>query len=512
MRMCAAGIAVAVACSAAAAAGHTRDGLARLEEAVAAHPDDPDLRLALVRALDDAGRGAEALAALEALAARWPEHRPDLPLALGIRLYEAGRDSEALRWLERALAGDPASGPARLYRGLALKRSGRLEEAEAEFERAGEATPELRDDSALLRGLLRLELGDERGGEGLLRRAIALDPGGEPAQSARLVLGERARPRPARIELEGVGGVEYDSNVVLDSGTDLPGLGGSREDARFTWAAALTTRPVIRERWRVAAGYRYDQSVHLDLHDYDTRAHTGFVSAGFDAGRRLLLQMDGLVGYAELGGDPYLLRGLLRPGARLALGPRAGALRLYAEGEALDYEEPAPLPSLRRDAWSYGAGLEHAVALPWREGAFAALGAGYRRSDAADGTDLLGFEDAYDHHRVQGTLRLGAPLAFGLASDLCFGFGHERYDHRNVIDFLSGVLGGGSLDPADARRRRDLVADLWIRLARPLTRFAAAELSWRFTDRDSNVSLYAYDRHVVGVALRVQPMQLWEGE
>lgn len=512
MRMCAAGIAVAIACTAPPAAGQAADGLSRLEAAVAAHPDDPDLRLALVRALDEAGREAEALAALERLAARWPEHRPDVALALGIRLYEAGRDAEALSWLERALARDPSSGPARLYLGLALKRSGRLAEAEAAFERAGEATPELRDETALLRGLLRLELGDESGGEGLLRRAIALDPGGEPARSARLVLGERARPGPARLELEAVGGVEYDSNVVLDSGSDLPGLGGRREDARFSWAAALTTRPVIRERWQLAAGYRYDQSVHLDLHDYDTRAHTGFVSSGLDAGRRLLLQLDGLVGYAELGGDPYLLRGLLRPGLRLAVGPRAGALRLYAEGEALDYREHAPLPSLRRDAWSYGAGLEHAVALPWREGAFAALGAGYRRHDAADGTDLLGFEEAYDHHRVQGTLRLAAPLGFGFASDLWLGLGHERYDHRNVIDYLGGVLGGGSLDPAEARHRRDLVADLWIRLTRPLTSFSAAEISWRFSDRDSNVALYAYDRHVVGVALRVQPMQLWEGE
>lgn len=506
-------VTLAIACAAGASAAEPADErLGRLAAAVEAHPDDPDLRFALVRALGEAGRDAEALAALEALAARWPEHRPDLALDLGIRLYEAGRDAEAVAWLERALARDPGSGAARLYLGLALKRSGRPDEAESHFERAAESAPELGDEVALLRGLLRLERGDEAGGERLLQRAIALEPRGEAARSARLVLGERALPTPPRIEIEAVGAVEYDSNVVLDSGADLPGLGGDREDARFTWGTMLTTRPVIAERWQLATGYRYDQSLHLDLHEYDTRSHAGFLSAELEAGRRVGLRLDGLVGYAELGGDPYLLGGVLRPGLLLAIGRRAGVLRLYAEGEALAYDERAPLPSLRRDGWNWGGGLEHALSLPWREGAFAALGAGYRRAEVDDGTDLLGFRSAYDHHRVQGSLRLGAPLGWRLDSDLFFAYGHERYDHRNVIDFLEGALGGGSLDPADAHRRRDLVAELWIRLARPLTRFADAELSWRFTDRHSNVSVYEYDRHIVGLALRLHPLRVLGAE
>ena len=122
------------------------------------------------------------------------------------------------------------------------------------------------------------------------------------------------------------------------------------------------------------------------------------------------------------------------------------------------------------------------------------------------------FESAYDHDRWRGLLRLGLPLAWRLRSDVMFSYGHERYDNRNVIDFLSGAVGGGSLDPNDARRRRDRVTELWIRLVRPVTRFADAELSWRYFDRASNVSLYDYDRHIVGFAVRLHPLRMLERE
>jgi tetratricopeptide (TPR) repeat protein len=463
--------------------------LDRLEQAVAEHPEDPDLRWALARALARADRLEEAVATLAESVRRWPDHRADAELNLGVWLYELERDAEAATHLERALRRDPSSGAANLYLGLAYKHLGRFAEAEAALAAAARSEPELRDDAALLQALMRLDLGDEAGGERLLHRAIALDPEGDPARSARLILGERARPRPPRIELEAVAGVEYDSNVVLDGGTDLPGLTGDREDARFTWGSTLTTRPVISDRWMLTAGYRYDQSAHLDLHDYDTRGHTGFLSAQLGASDRVVLRMDGLIGYAELGRDPYLLSGTLRPNLLLVIGPRAGALRLFGEVESLDYDESVFLPSLERDGWGWGGGLEHAVAIPGWEGAWGTLGASFRRSETEGSSDLLGFDSAYDHDRWRGLLRLGLPLAWRLRSELSFALGHERYDHRNVIDFLTGVLGGGSLDPSDARRRRDLVAELRIRLLRPVTRFADAELSWRYFDRGSNVAL-----------------------
>lgn len=482
-------------------------GLARLEAAAASHPDDPDLAWALARGLRDAGRTADAARALEAFVARWPGLRPDADLVLGGWLLDLDRPADALPFLERAVARAPESGPARLELGLALRREGRLDEARAELERAGHLERELRDDAMLLRALTLLDQGDEAGGRRLLRRTIDLEPEGEPARSARLVLGERARPRGPLFDFEAVGGVEYDSNVVLDGGSDLSTLVGDEADARFTWAAVLTGRPVSDERFDLALGYRYDQAAHLELHDYDTSGHTGFASARFFATPRLGIGLDGLVGFAELASDPYVLTGLVRPSAFVSLGPRAGLLRLYAESEWLDYEDAPPLPSLDRDGIRVGGGIEHALAVPGREGAWLSLGAGWHRTDTDAGRDDLGFAGAYDCDRYRGSARVHVPLAWRASADGAFAFSYERYRHRNVIGFLEGAVGGGSLDPEAADRRRDLVSELEIRLSRPVTRFATAEITYRFLDRTSNVELYDYDRHIAGLAVRIHPFR-----
>ncbi len=494
------------------AAAGSAASLERLQEAAARHPEDPDLHWALAQGLAGAGRTQEAVAVLEASLQRWPDWRPDAALTLGIWLYELERDAEAASWLEQALRDDPSSGAASLYLALAYKRLGRSAEAETALEAAGRSEPELGDEAALLQALMRLESGDEGGGERLLRRAIALDPEGDAARSARRILGERARPRPPRIEIEAVGGLEYDSNVTLDSGTDLPGASPDRADARFTWGSTLTTRPLVGDRWMLTAGYRYDQSAHLELDEYDTLGHTGFLSAQLEVESNLILRLDGRIGYAELDRDPYLLDGLLRPNLLVLLGPRAGVLRFFAEGEMLDYDETVFLSSLDRDASGWGGGLEHAVAIPGWETAWAALETAFQRLDTEARADPLGFQGAYDRDTWRARLRLSLPLRWRLRTDLAYGLAHERYHHRNVIDFLTGVLGGGSLDPNSARRRRDWVHDLWIRLVQPVTRFADAELSWRYFDRASNVALYDYDRHVVGLAVRLHPLRILEGE
>jgi hypothetical protein len=72
---------------------------------------------------------------------------------------------------------------------------------------------------------------------------------------------------------------------------------------------------------------------------------------------------------------------------------------------------------------------------------------------------------------------------------------YEHYDHANVIDFLTDD-GRGDLNPDS---RRDLVTDVAISLVRPISRRMDVELGWRFTHRESNVDLYGYDRHVVGL-------------
>jgi hypothetical protein len=93
-------------------------------------------------------------------------------------------------------------------------------------------------------------------------------------------------------------------------------------------------------------------------------------------------------------------------------------------------------------------------------------------------------------------VRAHVPLVWKLASDAQLAVGYERYDYRNVIDFLTDDGGVGTLSPV---RRRDLVLDGRIALVRPVTRAAQIELAWRRLERISNVDIYSYDRDILGV-------------
>ena len=261
----------------------------------------------------------------------------------------------------------------------------------------------------------------------------------------------------------------------------------------------MTLRPLRGERFGLDLGLRYDQSTHADLSAYDTRRVLGAVGSRYRLGPRLALRLDSWVGWTLLDEEPYLLETALRPSLLVGIGGRAGVLRFDAEGERLDYEERPFIQSLNRDGWSYGGGFEHIVPVPLREGSWVAWTGAYTRRDTEAGTDLLGFDGAYDHDRFGALVRLHVPVAWQLDADARLAFDAERYDNANVIDAVTDN-GVGRPDP---RRRSDDVWNVGLALTRPLGRLTELELSWGFTDRASNVDLYAYDRHIVGLTVRV---------
>jgi len=487
-------LALGLAAAAAAAPG---SDLARLEAAAARHPDDPDLAWALARALAEAGRSRAAEQRVSAFVARWPQQRAEAWLWLGRWRYERGEDAAAVEALEHALSLEP-SATAHLYLGLALRRQGALEPAERQLRRAAELEPELASETLLLSGLGRLREGDAQAGERLLAEAIARDPEGEAARSARLVLEGRVRPEPRRLRLEAWSGVDFDSNVTLESG-DLPGPGSDHEDVRFSWGASARTLQPLGERGALEAGARYDQSAYLELDAYDSQRFLGFLSLHWRVGPRVALRLDGRVDHARLDDAPYLLAEAVRPNLLLGFGERWGVLRLFAEGERLDYHEQPFISSLERGGWRYGGGLEHTGLLPLRPGAWLALGAGYARLDTTARRDLLGFDGAYDHDRWRGSLRSHWPLVWGFEADTSLFLDGELYAHRNVVDALTAG-GVGTTDPC---KRRDLVLNAGLALTRPVNRWVDLQLVYAYTNRDSNVELYAYDRSVGGLSVRV---------
>jgi tetratricopeptide (TPR) repeat protein len=454
------------------------------------------LRWAYAHALADAGRYREAEAELAHYESTLPRRRAEAARHRGQWLYEARAYPEAKQVLARALELDPKSGTAHLYLGLALARTSAPLQAVVQFSLAGELSPALAADAALLGGLTLLESGHEREGMALLERAIEIDPRGDPARYAALVLGERAA-RGDRIRAELYAGFGYDSNVPLVSSLDLSGLPSDLDDGRGVWGALLSGRIYDGERTSIVVGARYDGSAHFDLGRYDTHQITAFTGGGWAFAERIRARLDGSVSYATRGGDPYAIYGLVSPSLLIGLGERWGVLRASFTVEPIDYDERPLFASLARDGVMLGGSLEQFVPLPDLgplERAQVDLGAGYSRLETDGREDPPPFEAAYDHHAWRVFAGLAGELPWDVRAEVMARISGEHYDHRSLIGLLTTL---------DFDRREDTVYEAALQLARPLSQFVDLELTYRFAERNSNIEIYSFDRHIVGFSVRV---------
>jgi tetratricopeptide (TPR) repeat protein len=482
----------------AAPATESEEPLARLARLLREHPDEAPLSWAYAQALDSAGRRTEAVAELERHGAQWPDHGIEVPLTLGRWYYEEEKLPEARGALIRVLARDANSSEAHLYLGLVMTCAGQHRQAITHFERAGRLAPELAADTTLLAGLAWIDEGDEEKGNALLRELVRRYPDSEPARFARLVLGERSGSGDP-YDLELYTGLEYDSNVALDSGTNFGSVSSNKQDGRGAWGANGSVRVLATENFEARVGARYDGIAHFDLSRFDTQRVHGYGSTVWRASPSLRIRLDGSVQFSTLNDDPYLLSGLVRPSMLYDWGASHGVTRLMLEVEPLEFRQDALFRSLERDGLSFGGGAEHYWPVPGWQESWLSLGAHYRRLETDGRTDQLGFDSAYDHHRWRGVLAAHGMLPWAVTADLSAAVSGEHYDNDNLMILLTSL---------HREKREDFVYEAGAALARPIANGVEAQLSWRFIQRDSNAGVYSYDRHVVALHFVIRPLEM----
>jgi hypothetical protein len=262
----------------------------------------------------------------------------------------------------------------------------------------------------------------------------------------------------------------------------------------------MVVRPWSNETAGVVLGYHFDTGLHDQVTDYDYQTQQGFVSLLLRAHEQVTLRLDGVYNYGKLGGTPYVQVGTVRPNVFFAWSDNVGVSRLYGEVDWSKFYEDNVLESLNRSGTSYAVGLEHTLAVPGLPMVLATLHARWATQQTASGADFLGFDSAYAFDRSEVGLELRFPVIWGIHAAAGAMVGWEPYDNPNVIDFLTD---NGVGDPTPDKRR-DLVTDASVTLSRELYRGVMLEVAWRYTNRDSNVDLYSYDRNVVGMYLRFQ--------
>jgi tetratricopeptide (TPR) repeat protein len=471
--------------------------LERLENAVSKYPDDPDLRWALARNLASQGEAAAAIEGTHHFVERWPERRPEARVEIARLLIEGGATAAAVGLLDEELGRNPRSAMARFYRGLAFRKEGLYREANREFVMAGSLEPSIRAETLLARSLSLFDLGQEEAAVDLLKNILDLDPTGDSAVRARLILRQReVLDLARRWRVDGYAGFEWDDNVTLEASENEVPASGS-DDFRGLWGIGLTARPWVSERSSVTIGYRYDQTEHADLSDYNILANTLFASGTFRVDERLALRLDGLVSNTLQDLDNELTGGLIRPNLIYSFGPDCGALRVFSQFEGTEYHDDAIFEPWEQDAITLSVGAEHFLPLRANDSWIALSGSWARTlTQAEPPSNAGGFDGDYDYDswRARGIATLALP--FQIRAQVNAAYSHDRY-HNDNFTYLLQTIGAG-----EPRKRRDDILSGRIGLSRAVIEHVRFEVYWRGARQISNVDAFDYDKQIIGALMR----------
>ncbi len=383
-------------------------------------------------------------------------------------------------------------------RGQVAYHRGRYEEARARFAEAAAADP--KDATAhyqLGLALLALERWDEAAAA--LERALALAPGLEPARRA-LVLARTKQPAPAgevarpgttetsapaqrrkRWNIHAATGFQYDSNVTIAPGGQIGQQFGDRDDVGFILSGGGRYDLLDRPNALVRVEYDLYQTLHLDLTDFDFRAHHVRGTASHALLPSLWAGVQGAYHHYTLGPHSYLSQPAVMPFLSLLEGSWGLTQLSYRFG--YDTYLTQPFHEVR-DGPSNAVGIDQNLYAP--DGAsYLAMGYQYGTEDPRSlaGNDFqLRFHQAY----AGG----GFPAWWKTAVDLMYLYRYDDYTHPNsVAGFRT--------------RRHDSTHYFYASVSRPLVPHVSVAIGYFGTIDFSNISLFEYHRNVVSAVLEV---------
>lgn len=231
-------------------------------------PGDPHILRGLGVALNRLGNYDGASRALGG-AARIAPNLPGLDRERGYALAGEGKHGEALLFLDRALSARPDDGLAEYLKGRCLAVAGDHAGAMDCYSRAAR-DPSLAPAAEYQSALSEAALGRGADARARIARLIREEPSGSTVSlAARGLLGEPAK----RWWVYTTARYEYDSNVVLLPNDEALVDESRKDDFRFMNTFELKVSPVVRERYDLSVDYRFVQSVHNQIGDFNLQGH-----------------------------------------------------------------------------------------------------------------------------------------------------------------------------------------------------------------------------------------------
>ncbi|MCL6621983.1 MAG: tetratricopeptide repeat protein [Syntrophobacterales bacterium] len=422
-----------------------------------------------------------ALGYLEEARRQEPEN-PEVLFLLADTLIALDRTAEARPLLAALVARGYRPGPTQYLLGLAAAKERRPAEAAAHFRQAAR-DPVVAQEAALQESLSLAAARRLGEAESRLQETVRLGPyTGSGALARELLLAWEPRlPEVRRFRARVAAGFAYDSNVTLQPGAGAAAQQVSGQgDVFYHHLAELEYNLLPAGPWALWASYSFYQTLHRRLTRYDVLSHTWALTPTYVRPRtRWWLPLS--FSYIDVGSDKYSTAFTASPTLLHLLTPRVGleaGLRLAR----LYYWLPVFQPQDDRSGRQLGAsaGLYYFL---------------------ADGRGFVLLRFNYDHVATSGdnwdrnAYRLTLGARYPVTSRLTLrGFGEiswQPYVHVWVGDNFAAI------NP----RRRDTLYTVGAEASYRLWRGLEAVASWYFIRDDSNIALYDYRRHLVGLQL-----------
>ena len=465
--------------------------LAEIEEARELAPDSPRVLRVYAKALILSGRGIEArqvLARLDVL--QPPDPAFDYEIAL---LSFRMADWELARDRLSGMAGKASEpGHAYIYLGAAYQQLGDYESAEASFAQALWVDSELAGAVAYRRGLLALQLRDFPRARSQFESVLELLPGTPMANSAAGFIQQLKGLEPKSWEVFVRAGMGYDSNINLATDEDF--LQATGEDGWRALTAAGGSYEFGNEELGLQVGQTLYGHFYTSDGEFDQQTSLTWAWAHYQINEDFEADLRYGFEFAWADWKQYRSSQNVEPGLTWDIN-EDWALRASYRIEDRTYYFTPPTPEFNRNGTVEYVGGDLFYVLPrsgagtasWLRyflpssdaGASSWLRVGYRYRDeetTGDQFDATG-------HQPAATLALGG-LPWQLQAMV-----DARVEWR---DYAVASFYGPTEGP-----RRDRIATLRAGLERPLGRNASVEVAYRFTDRDSNVDFFTYQRHEI---------------
>jgi tetratricopeptide (TPR) repeat protein len=497
-----------------AAADKCEEALPRAQRARELDPRDARAVLVEGRCLLRLGKYRESLTPLTAARDLDPK-LPGVSADLAQAHYHLDEIDAASAELDAAERENPNDARTQLYRGLVLSRQAKQRDAALAFDRASVLDPGLAGVAGLYAGRSWASAEERAQARAALERARKADPDSDWGRAAARELAVLDAPYQRHAWAKLRAGVEHDSNVTLQNDTlrynpfQVPGQvpevnPDEREDTVAVFEAEAGLEFLRDEEQAAGAAIGYNGNAHDNVHQLDLQYP--WASAWYD--RRLAedtwLRLQPFIGYAWLETDPFVLLGGGTVSVRHDFSDRVSGL-VFSRVTANEFEydlDPDPVvaffdPPLaqrflrfrNRDGIEYETGVEGTFAVIPASTSLRA-GTSYQRYEA-EGRD-------WTRHGSRTWVGVTQALPWRFALDLLGSYTWHPYDHRssydeNLLRYRNG----------EGPKREDQIWEAQAELRYPLTDWLQVSARGRYTDAESNVAVFDYDRWIAGGYLTV---------